>query len=76
MKRIQKIKVWERDNYTCYICWKDLSEYKDANILNSPLTVDHIIPKSRGGTSDKSNLRTCCSDCNKRMGRRDEFLIY
>jgi hypothetical protein len=29
------------------------------------LTIDHIIPVSKGGTNDKRNLVTCCHECNK-----------
>lgn len=32
------------------------------------LTVDHYIPRSRGGTSDPSNLVLACSDCNENKG--------
>lgn len=29
------------------------------------VAADHIIPKSRGGTDDLSNLRAICEDCHK-----------
>ena len=37
-----------------------------CNYCGTPhsLTVDHIIPRSRGGTSAKSNLQILCVDCN------------
>lgn len=28
------------------------------------LTMDHIVPLARGGTSSKGNLATCCKECN------------
>ena len=34
------------------------------------LSVDHIIPKSRGGTNDRSNLQILCIDCNSEKGVR------
>ena len=30
------------------------------------LTVDHIVPKARGGTNDPENLRVLCRPCNSR----------
>jgi 5-methylcytosine-specific restriction endonuclease McrA len=29
------------------------------------LTLDHVLPKSRGGTNEWTNLVTCCSKCNR-----------
>jgi len=35
-----------------------------------PFTKDHIIPRSRGGTDDASNLVWCCVSCNSKKGTR------
>lgn len=48
--------VMIRDNYECQYC----SEYLGKN----KGTIDHIIPRSRGGLSDYSNCVTCCRYCN------------
>jgi 5-methylcytosine-specific restriction endonuclease McrA len=32
------------------------------------LSIDHIIPKSKGGTSDRLNLRVLCTYCNTEKG--------
>ncbi len=37
------------------------------------LTVDHIIPLSRGGLNTPDNLRTLCGQCNRRKGNRIEW---
>lgn len=34
------------------------------------LTLDHIVPVSRGGTNDRSNLAAACWDCNQSKGDR------
>lgn len=50
--------VWERDDFTCQRCG-----------ARRRLSIDHIIPRSKGGTDDLANLQTLCSPCNS--GKRD-----
>jgi hypothetical protein len=59
------IRVARRDNNTCQICGKIL--------LDREIEIDHIIPFSRGGTSDESNLRVTCLDCNRKKGKKIEL---
>jgi len=46
-----------------------------CGIENVPLEVDHIVPKSRGGTDKVSNLTIACKKCNRKKGNRiaEEF---
>lgn len=37
-----------------------------------PLTIDHILPKSKGGSDHLSNLRPMCSLCNFKRGNGDK----
>ena len=46
--------ILKRDGHTCQYC-----EYKGPN-----LTIDHIVPKSRGGQDTWQNLVTSCLECN------------
>ncbi|TAE58031.1 MAG: HNH endonuclease [Nostocales cyanobacterium] len=50
--------VYQRDKYQCQSCGK--------TFLETNLSIDHIIPLSRGGKNDISNLQTLCLTCNKR----------
>lgn len=34
------------------------------------LSIDHIIPKSKGGTGERSNLRCICTRCNTKKGSK------
>ena len=49
-----------RDHNTCQYCGMMLPA--------SELTLDHILPRSRGGTSCWENLVACCHGCNRRKG--------
>jgi len=54
--------VFYRDNYVCSYCGK--------NFVKSKLTIDHIIPRSKGGKTDWMNCVTCCKGCNNRKRNR------
>jgi hypothetical protein len=54
--------VFIRDDFTCAYCGKFVKDSK--------ATVDHLIPKSRGGKWCWENLVTACSECNQRKGNR------
>ena len=55
--------IKQRDHYTCCICGN--SVYNEPNLL---LEVDHIIPVSKGGKTEASNLQTLCWRCNRKKG--------
>ncbi len=52
-------KVWDRDGWECQHCG-----------THCELTVDHIVPVSKGGSDDMSNYQTLCGPCNSRKGNR------
>jgi len=54
-----RMALYERDNYTCQYCGKFGS--KRAN-----LTMDHVVPKSKGGHTTWENCVTCCRNCNQK----------
>lgn len=54
--------VYARDNYRCRYCGV-MTSYKAKNKPHSR-TVDHLIPRSKGGRSNIVNLVTCCKACN------------
>jgi hypothetical protein len=56
-----RLKVYARDGNKCTICGSG----KD-------LCIDHIVPESKGGSSDISNLRILCKSCNSRKGSKHE----
>jgi HNH endonuclease len=57
----QKLEVWKRDGFKCVKCGSD-----------EDLTVDHIHPRSKGGSDDMTNLQTLCRGCNSRKCAKSE----
>jgi 5-methylcytosine-specific restriction endonuclease McrA len=57
---ISRKSVFARDRYTCQYC----------GAHNVPLTIDHVVPKERGGGTDWVNLVCCCTACNNKKGNR------
>ena len=56
--------VLRRDNFTCVYCGRKSPKVE--------LQVDHIIPFSKGGLTELSNLRTACFECN--IGKSNKLL--
>jgi 5-methylcytosine-specific restriction endonuclease McrA len=54
--------VLARDNYVCQYCGQSFSK--------ADLTVDHILPRSRGGAHNWENVVAACFRCNQRKGGR------
>lgn len=53
-----------RDGAQCYLCGYVFTE------VGRRMTVDHVIPRSRGGTDAWENLRPACLACNARKGAK------
>lgn len=51
-----------RDRNTCQFCGRQFAA--------SELTLDHVVPRSRGGHSTWENLVACCYGCNNQKGNR------
>ena len=54
--------LFARDRYRCQYCGRTQAELKTREAL----TRDHLIPMSRGGTNEWTNVVTACSSCNLR----------
>lgn len=54
-----KKQVFERDEYRCQDCGTHID-----------LSIDHIHPESKGGSSTEENLRTLCRSCNSSKGAK------
>ena len=56
-RKITRRAVFARDDWTCQYCG-----------ARSNLTVDHVIPRSKGGLSSWENIVASCAPCNRRKG--------
>ena len=57
-KRIWRERIFERDSHQCQYCGS-----------KEDLTIDHIVPRSKGGDRwDASNCTTACRPCNQLKG--------
>lgn len=59
------IRVGRRDNSTCQVCAR--------NLLDNEIQFDHIVPITRGGPSEESNVRVICGTCNRAKSAKVEF---
>lgn len=59
---MKRLRIYMRDKFRCQYC----GEKRDVN----DLTLDHIMPRSRGGDNSPVNVVTACVPCNNRKSNR------
>ena len=59
-RKISRRALFARDGWRCMYC----------GTANGRLTLDHVVPRSRGGDSVWENVVTSCAPCNMRKGDR------
>jgi 5-methylcytosine-specific restriction endonuclease McrA len=62
--RISRRAVFARDRHRCQYCGSERH-----------LTVDHVVPRSKGGTDTWDNLVTSCAPCNRKKGDRAPHVV-
>lgn len=58
--KLSRREIFRRDHYTCQYC----------NRSSADLTLDHVLPRHRGGAHSWENLVSACRTCNHRKGGR------
>lgn len=60
--RCTKYNIAERDQWRC--------QYSNQKLTKSTMTIDHVIPRSRGGNNHWTNVVTCHKDINLKKGNK------
>lgn len=60
-----RFEVFQRDNFTCQACGRTPKD-------GVPLEVDHIVPRSLGGSNAIDNLQVLCKQCN--IGKKNRVM--
>lgn len=59
-RRLTRFEIFNRDRFTCQYCGRETRE----------LTIDHIMPRSRGGGHIWTNVVSACIPCNHRKAEK------
>jgi hypothetical protein len=61
--------IFERDGWICQICHEPVDRAASRRTAGGA-TIDHVVPLSRGGADDPSNVATAHRRCNREKGAR------
>ncbi len=59
-RKLTRLEVFKRDQHTCQYCGKETRQ----------LTLDHVVPRYRGGEHTWENVVSACVPCNRRKAGR------
>ena len=61
-------RLWKSRPHVCGICGQQI-------VLKDDMNLDHIVPRSKGGSDDESNLQLSHALCNRLKGDKESFTI-
>lgn len=61
--------IFQRDGWRCHLCGESITTREFRNRPGDP-TIDHLVPRSKGGTNDPANLAAAHNVCNQRRGNK------
>ncbi|MFC1898862.1 HNH endonuclease [Chloroflexota bacterium] len=59
-RKLTRLEIFNRDNFTCQYCGKETRQ----------LTLDHVIPRYKGGEHTWENVVSACITCNRRKASK------
>jgi 5-methylcytosine-specific restriction endonuclease McrA len=63
-----RTRLAEAQNWRCCWCGRYVSIFRSRR---NSATIEHVLPKSQGGTDDWENLAMSCAHCNSNRGSKD-----
>jgi len=63
IRQEKRLAIYLRDGLACVYCGQAVED-------GVTMTLDHVIPHSKGGSNESVNLVTCCQRCNSSRGNR------
>lgn len=73
MRRSLRARLLNRDGNVCHYCTEEMVDPKVARNGSKMMTLEHVVPQSRGGSDDISNLVLACSECNNNRANNLNF---
>ncbi len=61
-RRFSREAVFARDEGRCQYC--------GCGLTKREFTLDHVVPRCQGGITEWHNIVVCCTDCNRKKGKR------
>lgn len=62
IEHVDPLTIYKDQDGVCYIC--------NGKFTFKNMEMDHVIPISKGGKHEKSNIKLCCGTCNRKKGSK------
>lgn len=71
-----RMSIYRRDDHTCWLCGDKVDMMADPQRDDWAPSLDHVTPRSKGGTHESSNLRTAHRWCNAVRGDNEQHDLF
>lgn len=75
-----RLALYAASGFCCIYCGADAGRCLTRGRMGhvGPFSLDHLVPRAKGGGNDRDNLAMCCSDCNVSKGGRtaEEYIAH
>jgi len=78
MKKLKLRILSERQNHRCAYCERKtwIKGLGETGCEHDKASIDHVVPKSKGGTWHMNNLIMSCSECNSIKGSKSAYIFW
>jgi 5-methylcytosine-specific restriction endonuclease McrA len=71
IRTAKRAALYERDAWQCVYCGRGPRDRRNLRQAQVILSLDHLTPRSQGGSNEARNLVTACLSCNGSRGNRE-----